>query len=53
MFYLCEVDNEQEMKAADDAAECTWVKLEDIHIEQFGLRSVRQALHIFLAMMNK
>lgn len=53
MFYLCEVDNEQEMKAADDAAECTWVKFEDIHIEQFGLRSVRQALHIFLAMMNK
>lgn len=53
LFYLCTVDNEEEMQANDDAAECFWVKPEDIHTEQFGLRSVRQALHLFLDKLKK
>lgn len=53
MFFLCTVDNVHELEAADDAAECFWVKLEDIHTEQFGLRSVRQGLHLYLDMMKK
>lgn len=48
IFFLCTVEDETQMKAADDAAECMWMKPEDIRTEQFGLRSVRQALHIFL-----
>lgn len=53
MFFLCTVEDETVMAPADDAAECFWIKLEDIHIEQFGLRSVRQGLHIFLDMQNR
>ena len=53
MFYACEVGDTSELKAGDDAADCTWMKLEDIHTEQFGLRSVRQALYQFLEYMKK
>lgn len=53
MFFRCTVADETKMQAADDAAECLWLKPEDIHTEQFGLRSVRQALHIFLDMTKK
>lgn len=48
LFFLCTVDDETRLKAADDAAECFWVAPADIHTELFGLRSVRQALHLFL-----
>lgn len=48
MFFLCKVSNPEELQAADDAAECMWVKPEDIHTEQFGLRSVRWGLVKFL-----
>ncbi|HCD76821.1 MAG TPA: DNA mismatch repair protein MutT [Prevotella sp.] len=47
LFFSCEVEDITTLKANDDADECFWVKPEDIHTEQFGLRSVRQALHIF------
>lgn len=53
LFFLCTVEDENQMKANDDAAECFWVKPEDIHTEQFGLRSVRQALHIFMDRLKK
>ncbi|ETD18834.1 MULTISPECIES: NUDIX hydrolase [Prevotellaceae] len=53
MFYLCEVADTSKLKAADDAAECMWMKLEDVHTEQFGLRSVRQGLYQFLEYMKK
>lgn len=48
MFFLCTVDDTASLEAADDAAECQWVPLDEIHTEMFGLRSVRQALHMFL-----
>ena len=48
MFYLCKVGNRAEAKAADDAADCFWVPLKEIHTEQFGLRSIREALYKFL-----
>ncbi len=47
LFFSCEVEDITTLKANDDADECFWIKPEDIHTEQFGLRSVRQALHIF------
>ena len=47
MIFLCKVADETQLKASDDAAECFWLPLSEIHTEQFGLRSVRQALHTF------
>ncbi len=48
MFFMFEVEDESKLQAADDAAECMWVKLDDIHTEQFGLRSVRWGLIKFM-----
>ena len=48
MFFVCEVEDESKLQAADDAAECMWVKIDDIHTEQFGLRSVRWGLIKFM-----
>lgn len=48
LFFLCTVDEGAEIHAADDVEECMWMPLRDIHTEQFGLRSIRQALHMFL-----
>ncbi|MCI1282313.1 MAG: NUDIX domain-containing protein [Prevotella sp.] len=48
MFYHCEVKDLSVLKAADDAANLTWIPLKDIHTELFGLRSVRQGLLLFI-----
>ncbi len=48
LFYECTVEDTAPLTAGDDAAECYWVAPEDIHTEQFGLRSVRQALYMYL-----
>lgn len=53
MFFRCEVEDESQLNAADDAAECMWLKPEDIHTEQFGLRSVRWGLIQFLERLAK
>lgn len=49
MFYHCHVDDDAETLAADDAAECFWVPLRNVYVERFGLRSIREAVHRFLA----
>lgn len=48
LFFRCTIGYNQTPEAADDAAECQWIPLKDIHTEQFGLRSIRQALYKFL-----
>ena len=48
LFFLCHVDDEAVVKAADDAAELTWVPLKKVYVERFGLRSIRQGVHRFL-----
>lgn len=48
IFFACEVKDTSCLSAADDAAECFWLAPEDIHTEQFGLRSVRHGLQRFL-----
>lgn len=53
LFFRCEVKDTAELKAMDDAAECNWVKLSDIHTEQFGMRSVRWGLLKFLDEMGE
>ena len=47
-FFLFRVADGLETKAGDDAAELMWIALADIHPEEFGLRSIRRALHRFL-----
>ncbi|MBQ6379648.1 MAG: NUDIX domain-containing protein [Prevotella sp.] len=48
MFYLCHAEDDDTVRAADDAAECTWVPLREVYVERFGLRSIREAVHRFL-----
>ena len=48
LFFECKVEDCTTLKAGEDAAECFWIAPEDIHTEQFGLRSVRQGLYQFL-----
>ena len=48
LFFLCHVDDGQEVAADDDAAELTWVPLREVYVERFGLKSIRQAVHRFL-----
>ena len=47
-FFICQPVDASVLSAADDVKEALWIPLEDIHTEQFGLRSIRQALHDFL-----
>lgn len=53
LFYLCHVKTTENVKAADDAKECLWIPIDDIHTELFGLRSIRQGLHFFMQRWNK
>ena len=48
MFFRCEVSDTSCLKAGDDADETLWLPLNEIRTEQFGLRSIRQGLRIFL-----
>lgn len=53
MFYLCEVEDDSVVAAGDDAADCMWLNPDDIHTEQFGLRSVRWGLIKFLERQDR
>jgi len=48
MFFVCHVEENTAIKAADDAAACFWVPLSEVYVERFGLRSIRQGVHTFL-----
>lgn len=45
-FFRCRVVDSSVAKAADDAAECLWIKKEDIKPEKFGLESIRRSLQM-------
>jgi hypothetical protein len=49
LFFICQVGDDAGIKAADDAADLSWVPLREVYVERFGLRSIRQAVHRFLA----
>lgn len=53
LFFNCKVEDETTLKAMDDAAECLWLAPDDIHTEHFGLRSVRQALRMWMRTYKK
>lgn len=48
-FFLCHTTDDAVVKANDDAAELHWLPLREVYVERFGLRSIRQAVHRFLA----
>ena len=48
MFFLCHVDDDATIHADDDAAECAWIPLQEVYVERFGLRSIREGVHRFL-----
>ena len=48
MFYRVYVEPDTEAHAADDAADCQWIALANVHPEDFGLHSISQAVHRFL-----
>ena len=52
LFFLCEVEDTSKLKAGDDAAECFWIDIDDIHTELFGLSSVRHGLSMFIEQMK-
>ncbi len=47
-FFLCQVEDTSQVVAGDDAAAYCWIALQDIRIELFGLRSIRQGLYDFI-----
>lgn len=48
LFFLCRVKDSSHVVPHDDASSYQWIPLPDIHTEQFGMRSIRQALNVFL-----
>ena len=52
-FFRCEVEDTSCLKSSDDEAGCMWIKLEDIHTEQFGLRSVSWGLIKFMESLRQ
>ena len=49
MFFACEVENTDNLHAADDAAECLWMKTEDIDPSLFGLDSISRGIKQYLS----
>lgn len=47
-FFECRVEGCPEVTAADDAAECTWMRPEDIDTAQIGLHSIRTGTERYL-----
>lgn len=47
-FFECQVKDTSVLHAADDAASCQWVPLNQIQPEAFGLHSIRQGVIHYL-----
>jgi mutator protein MutT len=52
IFFACRVDNDTHIEAHDDVAEARFVPLNEIHPEEFGLRSIRRGVERFLKEME-
>lgn len=48
-FFLCRLQDENVVRAGDDAAALQWVALSDLRPEAFGLTSIRKAVERLLA----
>ena len=47
--FVVRVADDVKPKAADDAADCLWIPVEDVDPAEFGLTSIRHAVERFLA----
>jgi ADP-ribose pyrophosphatase YjhB (NUDIX family) len=48
LFYLCTLENDENLHSADDVAEFQFLPLNAINTEKFGLNSVKKAVERFL-----
>jgi NAD+ diphosphatase len=48
LFFACQLENTDNLQPADDVADCFFVPLKELQPEFFGLRSIRQAVALFL-----
>lgn len=48
MFFLCKVDDTTHIEAMDDVADCSFIPVEEIDTEEFGLISIKKGLRVFL-----
>jgi hypothetical protein len=48
MFFRCRVSDTSSATAMDDAEEALWIPVNELHPDEFGLRSVREGLIRFL-----
>lgn len=48
MFFLCKVDDTSHIEAMDDVAACSFIPVEEINPEEFGLVSIKKGLKKFL-----
>lgn len=47
MFFKCEVDDCNAIKADDDVAELRWIGIENLKSEEFGLQSISKSIEKF------
>lgn len=53
MFFRCRVSDTSSATAMDDAEEALWIPVNELHPDEFGLRSVREGLIRFLERENE
>lgn len=51
LFFACEVENINEVRAGDDAAEVMWLHRKDIDPSLFGLHSISQGVDKYLKLL--
>ena len=49
LFFLCRIDENVQLSAHDDVAECMWIPLDAVDPKEFGLGSVRRGVERILA----
>ena len=51
LFFRCEADTDEPVRAMDDVAELLWVPLANLNIDDFGFASIRKGLKRYLSML--
>ncbi len=50
LFFMCRVDDFEDLTANDDVSECIWMPVSDINPADFGLHSISQGVAKFIEM---
>lgn len=53
LFFLCRVEQDEILAAADDVDSLQWIPIDEIEPERFGLQSIRKGVEIFKNLINK